>query len=626
MSNFFQTKIPIFRPRRSWHDLSHGNHLSSKMGKLVPFYCDRSEFGDKYRLSVIAQGRTMPLFTPVMDQLKTKFAFYNVTLRSMWDGLEDFVASSEQWSLDGEVPPEMPQATVGDLLYELGNYQIRQTGEFSIRWKKTLLDYFDYPYWDTEMTERYANEPLPEFASHPAFSLPVCLFPLIAYGFIINEKYLNENIQTVLDVREMRHLRGNIRNWSEAQLDAFFRWTHELELFDVNWNKDYLTAAQPYTQKGRDVVIPLDITIPDNLKLYGDRQPAGGSPTEPAFIGVNNDGEIFYANAVAANYGAVTWYDSQGNRQPANADISVLGSFQTVNDSTTNGKGLLSGDVFSPPISIPGRSASIEHGAITFNLRDSQGNPLEFSSGITINQLRELSAIQRVLELKAIGGTRYVELALHQYGVRISDKTAQRPMLIGGTSIPIKIGEVVQQSATTGVGEEESVLGRYAGTGYQRGGAAACKFYCEEPSIVIGLMWTKPQTSYMWGVPRYLAEMDVFDLLNPHFAHLGEQEVYNYEAMRDTDDPRGTFGYLMRYDHLRTRLSRVHAEMRDKLTDWHMARNNVSVALNPDFVKSDPTTRIFNVTETDSDHLVHQLWINCEVKRSIPKRANPLLK
>ena len=68
--------------------------------------------------------------------------------------------------------------------------------------------------------------------------------------------------------------------------------------------------------------------------------------------------------------------------------------------------------------------------------------------GITINELRTSSALQRWLEKQARGGHRYIETILSHFGVRSSDARLQRAEYIGGQRNPVVISEVLNTSAT----------------------------------------------------------------------------------------------------------------------------------------------------------------------------------
>lgn len=593
MANFFQQKVPIFKPKRSTHDLTVSNHITSKLGLLTPFDAIPTDPGDKYKLAVTALGRTMPLRVPVMAQLKTKFAWFHVPYSVIWKNFNKFYASGGVLALSGELPPEMPQASMATL------EAIGITSATGPGWHRSIFDYLDYPAILT--TEDKAG-----LLYRKNFSI----LPLLAYSYIWSEYFVNETIQDRLDIEALSTLDGDVANWTPAQQALLADLLNDGALRRVNWNKDYLTASRPYTQKGQQVVVPLNVTLPNDLTMYSHATPDNGL-TYGLFS--RDDGQVFWAVGQTRDSG-VEWRDSSGNLITGN--VAIIGT-SSLGPNTAMANGQTFGTVGEKFVE-PSRDFS---GSLKFSIRDSQGNPIELSSGLTINDLRTSSAAQRLLESMAIGGTRITEYLLVQHGVKLSDKTAQRPEFIGGSDITIQIGEVAQTSETT----SDSALARLGGTGYSRGAAAGRKFYTEQAGVLIGLMWTKPPTAYMYGVPRYLGKLDALDFMNPHFANLGDQEVYDYEAMRNPEDPDGIFGYLGRYDDLRARINRVHGDMRTSLSEWHMARNNDRVALNGQFIAAVVPTRSFNVENTSDDYLVHQVVSHVLCKKNIPSRSNPKL-
>lgn len=67
----------------------------------------------------------------------------------------------------------------------------------------------------------------------------------------------------------------------------------------------------------------------------------------------------------------------------------------------------------------------------------------------SINDLRMAFAMQRVLELFARGGSRYVEMIRNFFHVIPDDASLQRPEYLGGHHIPLNISQVIQNSATS---------------------------------------------------------------------------------------------------------------------------------------------------------------------------------
>lgn len=135
-----------------------------------------------------------------------------------------------------------------------------------------------------------------------------------------------------------------------------------------------------------------------------------------------------------------------------------------------------------------------------------------------------------------------------------------------------------------------------------------------------------PTTAYQQGIPRHFSKFDRYDYLWPDFAHLGEQEVLNKEVYNDVDDGGNekVFGYIPRYSEYRYNPSRVSGDFRGSLDFWHLGRIFASRPhLNESFIASDPTTRVFAVTDNATDHLYIQVFHTINAYRPLPKYGTP---
>jgi hypothetical protein len=74
---------------------------------------------------------------------------------------------------------------------------------------------------------------------------------------------------------------------------------------------------------------------------------------------------------------------------------------------------------------------------------------LSSASAITINNLRQAFQLQRFYERDARGGTRYTEIVRSHFGVVSPDSRLQRSEYLGGSSTPVNISTVVQNSETS---------------------------------------------------------------------------------------------------------------------------------------------------------------------------------
>lgn len=244
---------------------------------------------------------------------------------------------------------------------------------------------------------------------------------------------------------------------------------------------------------------------------------------------------------------------------------------------------------------------------------------------VTINDIRESSALQRWLEKQARGGYRYIETILSHFGVKSSDARLQRAEYLGGGRQPMVISEVLNTSATA-----TEAQGNMAGHGISVGNTNSFKKRFEEHGYVIGIMSVLPRTAYQQGVNRMWKKFTKTDYFWPEFAHLGEQEVLNSELYHDPADGTyndATFGYQQRYAEYKYGCSSVHGEYRTSLDFWHEGRIFSSQPnLNTSFLEVDSANldRIFAVLA--KEQLYVQIFNSVKARRPIPYFADPSLR
>lgn len=252
---------------------------------------------------------------------------------------------------------------------------------------------------------------------------------------------------------------------------------------------------------------------------------------------------------------------------------------------------------------------------------------LESGAGVTINDLRTATRLQAWLERNARGGSRYIEQIMAHFRVKSSDSRLQRPEYLGGGRQPISVSEVLSTVGTDAVGIE-APQGNMAGHGISVGNTNRFKRYFEEHGTVLGLMSIMPKTAYQQGLNRQFTRMTKEDYYWPEFANLGEQEVKNQEVYIRPDAAynEGTFGYQSRYAEYKYMNSSVHGDMRDNMDFWHMGRIfDSQPSLNEDFVKANPTKRIFAVDDPDEASMFIQIYNDVKAKRPMPYFGTPQL-
>lgn len=245
-------------------------------------------------------------------------------------------------------------------------------------------------------------------------------------------------------------------------------------------------------------------------------------------------------------------------------------------------------------------------------------NTSALQSSATINDLRRAFRLQEWLEKAARGGSRYFENILMFFGLKSPDKRLQRPEYITGTVSPMVISEVLNTTGTTDLPQ-----GNMSGHGLSVTSGKYGYYRCEEHGYIIGIMSIMPKTAYFQGIHRTWTKFDPMDYYWPPFANIGEQEVLNKELYAFTGDDDSLFGYVPRYAEYKYMNNRVAGDFKTNLKTWHMARDFGALPLlNGSFVTSDPTTRIFAVTD-DTQHLWCHVYHKVRAVRAMPKYGNP---
>lgn len=336
----------------------------------------------------------------------------------------------------------------------------------------------------------------------------------------------------------------------------------ELQLRKRAWEKDYFTSALPWAQRGGAVMLPFEVDV-----TYRDKtrvQNSDGTPAAPGAL---------------------------------EASVGVTSGWNDVEDSA-------GGDVVIDNIE------SIDSGSVT------------------INDLRRSARLQEWLEKNATGGARYVEQIWAHFGVRSSDARMQRPEYLGGGKVPVSISEVVSTFQTEAEGLPQ---GNMAGHGVSYGMSNSFRRRFEEHGFIIGLMSVLPVTAYQNGLSRMFTRFDKLDYAWPEFANIGEQEIKVKELWYDpTSEEAGeneeVFGYQSRYAEYKQIPSSVHGDFRTNLDFWHMGRIFTDKpVLSEEFVMSDPTTRIYAVTDDGVMHLWCHVYNKVNAIRPLPYFGTPVL-
>lgn len=358
--------------------------------------------------------------------------------------------------------------------------------------------------------------------------------------------------------------------------------TYPYELHRANWEKDFLTTAVPSPQQGRAPLV--------GLTSYTTAEEVDGiTQTSLRLALVDEDGKR-YALRFSSDESGVN-----------GVDYAELG------------------DGVAPQ-------------ALSFrSLVDAA------STGISIPDLRMVNAYQKFLELNMRKGYSYKEIVEGRFDCQVRYDDLNIPEFLGGFTRDVNMNRVVQSverdpSSQYPTGSYANALGSLAGDAFLAAEGLPISCFCDEESVIMGLISIVPVPNYSQLLPKHYLYRDLLDHFQPEFDNLGFQpitykEVCPIQAFNAGDDLNGTFGYQRAWYDLVQRTDQVHGLFRTQLRDFLMNRVfDAKPTLTKSFllVDDEQLNDVFAVTET-TDKFTGQIWMDCQVKLPVSRVSIPRL-
>lgn len=340
---------------------------------------------------------------------------------------------------------------------------------------------------------------------------------LRAYTLIYNEWFRNENL---VEPAEMS--KGDATTAGSNGTDTVVDIQKGGMCAKVMKYADYFTRALPEPQKGPDVFLPLGEMAPVTT---GERHAYGVS--SPLMTFTSNLGSNVSGTAmIATDANEYNWLAVDANQTTITADGSLR--------------------------------------------PDNLWADLTNASAATINQLRQAFAVQRLYEISARSGSRYIETILGHFGVQSADSRLQRPEYLGGKRVPINMTDVVQTSATDTVTPQ----GNNAGMSKTIDNHELFTQSFTEHGMIIGLACIRTEHTYQQGIDRILTRQTPLDYYWPSLSNLGETYIKNREIFaQGTSEDEEAFGYQEAWAEYRYATNRITGELNSDystpLDIWH---------------------------------------------------------
>ncbi len=242
-------------------------------------------------------------------------------------------------------------------------------------------------------------------------------------------------------------------------------------------------------------------------------------------------------------------------------------------------------------------------------------------SGITINDFRNVNALQKWLEMNQRKGYRYKDLIKGHYNVDVKYDELMMPEFIGGMVRDISVNSVTSTSATS-----EADLGEYAGQLGLVGQCSRITKYCDEAGFIIGVCSIVPTPVYTQTLPKYFTKFNKFDYFFPEFANIGYQAIKKSELcplqwFNQTQDTNEVFGYNRPWYEYVSALDEAHGDFRLSLRDFLINRVFDGVpTLGSEFLHVNPKhlNDIFYVRDKTDDKFIAEFRFNTVVKTPVP--------
>lgn len=555
--------------KRAKFNLSNFHNCTLKLGQLYPVHLQEVLPGDSVQMSTSVFLRFAPMVAPVMHPTHMFVHSFFVPSRLIANFLS------------------IPMIEVGTVSPVVNNG--RFDFESFITGGSTGTDSQVIPQVSLSATSAPVGSLADAFGIpvqnlKSGASLKISALPFAAYYMIWNEYYRDQDLQFPYFLYTSVE-GGSFNLYHEDSPVSSF------PLLQPCWTKDYFTTARPWPQKGPQVTIPVEsgsggITGNVTLNITGVPKFAlsGGSTSSPLPTG-DWDARL----NVSRNSGSST-----------DGTATLVGHYS----------GNEAGENINSPLSWadPGLSASFD-----------STTPGGIGS-INISDFREAMALQRFEEHRSMFGSRYEDY-LRYLGVRPQDARLQLPEYLGGFTSPVQFSEVLQTSAG-----ENGGVGDLYGHGISAARGRRIRRFIPEHGYIMSLMCVRPIPVYSQGIERLWSKKTKEDFWQRELQHIGQQEVLNSEVYADgSDEDANTFGFQNRYDEYRRGVNIVTGEFRTNQDFWTLARIfDNRPALNSDFVECNPSDRIFQVGEQNSDQLYCMVKNNVIAKRLVDKNGNPM--
>lgn len=524
------TSVELTKPGRSTFDLSHENRLTTVMGRLTPIFIQETLPDDTFRCNSEVMLRLAPLLAPIFHRVNVFVHYFFVPNRLLWNEWEDFITNGQLGNYPANPQPVPPNALISSIQGLASDYLIGST----------LADYLGVGHIDD--TDVYTGT-------------SIDLMPFAAYHKVFMDYYRDRNYYEDDLAPELPLPSGAI-----SDADSL----HTLMQVKIRgWERDFFTSALPWTQRGDEVLLPLQGTGTVTYLAQSDVFLSGGAAATGAVAGDAGLLEVAGAPGRVENIDEVNI---------VNSEVSINDLRNAVALQKWLERNALAGSRYSESI------------RAHFGKKTSDG---------------------RLQRAEYLGGGKVA--------VKISE-------VVTTAFSEDEAAETVPPASMTGHGISFGNSNRFSYNCEEHGFVIGIMSVMPTSAYMQGtkrmFLARNSFTDYAWPTFAHLGEMEVkkYELFT---------SPANMTPVR-TDQPR--FGYQSQYADWKHASSETHGDFKTSLDFWHVTRKFASSpTLGGTFVTFDQdlSDRIFAVSDVDT--LWCYIFNQCTVKRSLPYYGTPRL-
>lgn len=225
-----------------------------------------------------------------------------------------------------------------------------------------------------------------------------------------------------------------------------------------------------------------------------------------------------------------------------------------------------------------------------------------YSSHGTVQQIRASFALDKLLRASSYAPKHVKDQFEARYGVKNVES--------GNESI--RIGAYINDIVFQEVTNTAQALGSLGakGVGSSGGFGKDIEFTCKEDTIIMGLMYSMPRSSYDSDrISNWNAKLQREDFFIPEYMNLGMQPLYRFEVREtiNANDSNDVFGYQDRYLEYKHGIDTNHGIFNTglALSDF-VNHTNYAAQYHPGAGQSGVSAQYFKVKPTDLDAVFYQ--------------------